>query len=73
MFLTSVLNPSPPLHSFHGIFPSKNQQEKKQRKEAEDVKARQAATSENPSAELDRLQVCSAVRAPCVGVRVSGC
>lgn len=43
-------------HQFHGIFPSKNQEAKRQRKYLEDVAIKRATTSEDPSAELDRVR-----------------
>jgi hypothetical protein len=41
--------------SFHGIFPSKSNQERQMEKDAETAAAKKAATSENP-ASLRRLQ-----------------
>eukprot|EP00882_Tetradesmus_deserticola_P006126 GHRQ01006449.1.p1 GENE.GHRQ01006449.1~~GHRQ01006449.1.p1 ORF type:complete len:309 (+),score=160.96 GHRQ01006449.1:38-928(+) len=43
-------------HQFHGKPPSKNKQEERQRKYLEEVAIAKATTSENPSAELDRLK-----------------
>lgn len=41
---------------FHGKPPSKNKQEERQRKYLEEVAIAKATTSEDPSAELDRLK-----------------
>jgi U4/U6.U5 tri-snRNP-associated protein 1 len=41
---------------FHGKPPSKNKQEERQRKYLEEVAIAKATTSQNPSAELDRLK-----------------
>ncbi|WIA22095.1 hypothetical protein OEZ85_004437 [Tetradesmus obliquus] len=43
-------------HQFHGKPPSKNKQEERQRKYLEEVAIAKATTSEDPSAELDRLK-----------------
>ncbi|KAG2454998.1 hypothetical protein HYH02_000823 [Chlamydomonas schloesseri] len=43
-------------HSFHGIKPSKNQVDKAAARDAKELAIKKAATSEDPSAELDRLR-----------------
>ncbi|KAG2440237.1 hypothetical protein HXX76_004349 [Chlamydomonas incerta] len=43
-------------HSFHGIKPSKNQVDKTAARDAKELAMKKAATSEDPSAELDRLR-----------------
>ncbi|GFR52264.1 hypothetical protein Agub_g14798, partial [Astrephomene gubernaculifera] len=43
-------------YSFHGIKPSKNKIDKQAQRDAEEIAAKKAATSEDPSAELDRLR-----------------
>lgn len=42
--------------SFHGIKPSKNQVDKAAARDAKELAIKKAATSEDPSAELDRLR-----------------
>lgn len=49
--------PRPPLPcSFHGIFPSKRSQEKKQRKVEEELKRKRAATGEVEGRSLERMK-----------------
>ena len=45
---------------FHGIFPSKNQEAKRQRKYLEEVAIKRATTSEDPSSELDKVRALQA-------------
>jgi U4/U6.U5 tri-snRNP-associated protein 1 len=47
-------------HQFHGIFPSKNKEAHRQRKYLEDVAIKKATTSEDPSAELDKMRALQA-------------
>lgn len=62
-----------PWRSFHGIFPSKDKQERQMQKDAEAAAAKRAATSENPES-LRRLHAAQkAAAAPYIVLNGSVC